>query len=369
MRKKQVWILVAIAVVALVLAAVLGRVGKVDDAVVAATTKKPVDYPRDRALRALRERARATPPAADAGTPSTTKRSSDRLTRALSSPGKDGAVVFEVNALRHSALVEKLLACRQKQAGDDAAGLTALKEQLGIDVTEDVDRVALDSEVLVASGFFEALKVPAELGEGTPWGDAGRIYAMTDSSGKPAYMARAGNDLVMTSTDEAQLKAAIDRAEGRTATEAWFPDGVEGGEVYGLVGADMIKGLLTSTGDSRFAGVADLLTTSALRVAVDDDAALSVDIGARTPDDADDIARALGGAIAVARSDARSRGDTELVALLEQARIVPHDDGSIAFDVAVRGADLLRLAGCDKDGIPTAPTTAPTAPTTAPTTP
>jgi hypothetical protein len=32
--------------------------------------------------------------------------------------------------------------------------------------------------------------------------------------------------------------------------------------------------------------------------------------------------------------------------MLEQAKIVPNDDGSIAFDVAVPGDDLLKLMGC-----------------------
>ena len=48
----------------------------------------------------------------------------------------------------------------------------------------------------------------------------------------------------------------------------------------------------------------------------------------------------------MARADARSTGNTELLGLLDQARVEPRDDGTVALDIAVRGADLLRIVGC-----------------------
>lgn len=338
--------MIVIGVVALIAAAVFARCGT-QTAVVAgpAVTAKKVDFPRDRALRALNERARARA-AATTTTTTTTPAKVDRLTRALSSPGGAGAVIIEVNSLRHSPLVEAILACRAAQGSDDMQGLALMKEELGIDIGQDVDRIALDGEVLAVSGFFSKLQLPAELGEGDAYGDGGRIFSMTDNAGKPAFMARVGDDLVMTSTDDAQLKAAIDRAEGRVEAAPSFPEGVVGGEIYGLIGPEMIKTLLGASGDPALAGMADLLTTSALRMAVDEDAALSLDIGARSEKDAADIGKAISGLLAVARADARTNGETELAALLEQARIEPHADGSIAVDIAIPGADLLRMLGC-----------------------
>jgi hypothetical protein len=352
-RKHLLPLVVVIAVVGLVVAGLLGRCGEQrrGEVVEAPAPTPVVDYPRDRALRALQERARAKAPA----TPTPPNPSRDRLTRALSSPNKDGAVMFEVNALRHSPLVDALLKCRAQQGADDANGLELLKEEFGIDVTEDVDRVAVDSEVLAVSGFFSKLQLPKDLGAGEAISSTARLYSITSDKGEPAFMARVGDDLVMTSTDRNQLAAAIERAEGRAPASASFPDGVVGGEVYGLVGPAMLQGLLGDA-DPRLAAIGKLLTTSAVRMAVDDDAALSLDLGTASAGDAHTLGAAINGAIAMARADARTNGNTELLGLLEQARVEPRDDGTVALDIAVRGADLLRIVGCPPaEGAPATP--------------
>lgn len=347
-QKRGVVVLLVLGVALLGVAAVLARCG--DDRLgVTTPTVKPVEFPRERALREERQqrRAAATTPAPTPAPPAGATSSRDRLTRALSSPSGGGAVVFEVNALRHSPLVDALLKCRAQQQGDEMAGLDLLKNELGIDVTEDVDRVALDAEVLAVSGFFDKLALPAELGDGEGYGDGGRIYTMTDDKGAPAFLARVGTDLVMTSTSADELKAAIDRAEGRREAASTFPDGVVGGEVYGMVGPALLQSLVgMGGGGGQLGGLADMLTTATVRMAVDDAAALSLDIGTKRPEDGTELAKALGGAVAMARSRAASDGQHELAAMLEQARVVPGADGSIAFDLAIPGDELLQLMGC-----------------------
>lgn len=331
----------------LVVAALLARCG--DDRLggVTVPTAKPVEFPRERAAREERAARSARTAPAPSPSPTAPPTPRDRLNRALSSPTKGGAVVFEVNALRHSPLVDALLACRQKQQGDEVAGLDLLKSELGIDLAEDVDRVALDAEVLAVSGFFEKLSLPKDLGEGEAYGDGGRIYTMDDDKGGSMFMAKVGTDLVMTSTDEGELKAAVDRAEGRAEAAPTFPAGVVGGEVYGMVGPELLQGLIGMGGaSSDLAGLTSMLTTTQVRMAVDDNAALSLDIGTKGPEEGKELAKALGGVVAMARSQAVADGKPELAAMLEQARVVPRDDGTIAFDVAVPGNDLLKAMGC-----------------------
>jgi hypothetical protein len=354
-QKRGVAVLLAVSVVLLAVAAGLARCG--DERLgVTAPKVKPVEFPRERALREERQQRRAAASAPPSTPPSpATLSSRDRLTRALSSPGRGGAVVFEVNALRHSPLVDALLKCRTQQQGDELAGLELLKTELGIDVTEDVDRVALDAEVLAVSGFFDKLALPPELGDGEVYGDGGRIFTMVDDKGGTAYLAKLGTDLVMTSTSEDELKAAIDRTEGRKEASGTFPDGVVGGEVYGMVGPALLQSLVGMGGGSgQLQGLAGMLTTTKLRMAVDQAAAVSLDIGTKSPEDGAELAKAIGGAVAMARSHAAAEGQQELAAMLEQARVVPNDDGSIAFDLAVPGDELLKLMGC-----PPMPTPAP----------
>lgn len=57
-------------------------------------------------------------------------------------------------------------------------------------------------------------------------------------------------------------------------------------------------------------------------------------------------------AIAAARIQAQEQGNPEVAQLLEQARVIPADDGTFDVDVAVPGEMILNALGCDEDGNP-----------------
>src|SRR5262249_41958713 len=75
----------------------------------------------------------------------------DPLLAALPGTGQL-AVVVEANALRHSPIGELLLKCLSRSERDE---LAALKEKVGIDPLQDIDRVAVTSEGMLVSGFFD----------------------------------------------------------------------------------------------------------------------------------------------------------------------------------------------------------------------
>ena len=346
MRQRGTLILLGLGLLLLVGAYLLAQCGEERLSTTGPTEAVPtrkVEYPRQRQQRESRLQ-RAGKPTKPPPTPAE-KATRDRLLRALSSPGGKGAVVMEVNALRHSPLVDALLTCREQQGGDEARGLALMKEELGIDIREDVDRIAIDAEVLAVSGFFKDLKLPPELGDGDDYGDNAHLFEMAGADGDTAYIARVGEDLVLTGTDQAQIKAAIDRAEGRAEAGPSFQEGTVGGEVYGTVGKEMLLGLMAGSNDPRLAVAAEILTTSQVRMTVDTDAALSLDLGTRTDEEASELAKVLGGVVAVARNEALSAGNSQLAGLLEQARATPDGNG-VAFDVAIPGNDLLRAMGC-----------------------
>jgi hypothetical protein len=360
MRRRLPLLLVALAVLFLVVAAALQRCGEERLTGRGPTTAKApeVEFPRAKAqrLRAQKERERRAQAAqaADASPPPPPPAPPDRLTRALASPGQDGALVVEVNAIRHSPLVEKLLACTGAQESDASRGLNELEKELGIDVTEAVDRVAFDKDVLGVSGFFDKLKVPEQLGPGEAVGEGGRLYRTKDDDGNAMVIGRVGDDLLFTGFDEAQVRAAIDRAEGRAPPGPALPDDVMGGEVYGVVGKAFLADLLGDADDPAAARLAEVVTQSRVQMSVDDAAALSLDLATRSPDEGEDLARALGGAVTALRARAAEEGNDELAGLLEQAVVRPQPGGGVAFDVAVPGAEFLRLFRCDADGKPLA---------------
>lgn len=353
-KNKSVLILAGAALALLVLAYLLSRgsaeAGPTDAGpqalALAKAKEKKIVYPRDQYKG---QAALATEKVA----PTPEKRAKlDAMQRALLYDAKKGAVFVEANAIRHAPLMEKMLRCRSAESAD---GLTQMKEELGIDPLEDVDRVGFDGDVFVASGFFKDLKVPAELGEGTPHGE-GKIWTVKDSDGGSMSFGQLGDGMLISGADEAAVKGAMDRATSGADAPSELPVGFGQGEVYGTVGAAFLASVLGSSDDPVAQRVAELVTSSTVRMNVDEDAALSLDMKAVDEKSAQELSAAVGGAFAGLRMQAQQSGDAELAYLLEQARVELQPDGRFNIDVAVPGEVLLKGMGCSPDGEPLAPT-------------
>ena len=268
----------------------------------------------------------------------------DPVLRAMSTNG-GGAVFIEVNAIRHSPLVEKVLRCRD---GEAMAGFDDLKKAIGVDVLEDVDRLAIGDEGIAISGFFENFKVPEDLG--APETHEGNdIYAYTSDEGsKPGYFAQVGDGLIVAGEDKDALARAIDRVEGRTSSTPIVPIKSTNSEIYGRVSSDFLGKFLQNDKDPLAMQVRELVTGGTVRLNVDEHVSASFDVDTNDGAKGKDLAKALGGALAVMRRDAEKQGDAELAALLEKARIMPNDNGSFALDMAVPGDTLLEMLGCNE---------------------
>ncbi len=353
-RRNSVVALAVAAVVLLVLAFILSRssadassspdAGPSSSAPARSARKAPLVFPRDRArLAAATHTAPAQPTPDD-------KPRLDAMQRALFGPGNKGAIFVEANAIRHAPLMEKILRCRQ---ADSADGLARMKAELGIDPMEDIDRVGFDGDVFVASGFFDKLKLPPEIGDGDAYGDGGRLWQVKDDKGKDMWFGEVGDGMLLTASDEALLKSAMDRAEGRGAVAvSGLPAGFGEGEVYGTVGAAFLKSVLGGSQDPVAQTIATMVTSSTVRMNLDEDAALSLDLQAVDEKSGDDLAKAVGGVLAGLHAKAQQQGDAELAQLLEQARVSPLPGGRFNLDVAVPGDTLLRGMGCGPDGTP-----------------
>ena len=350
-NRRNVLVLAAAAVAFLLVAFVLSRGSALPpgpDGGVATAEKKraPVVYPRDK------KRPKHPRPDSDAGpAPAAAGPSLDAMQRALLQKDGKGAVFVEANAIRHSPLMEKMLRCRQKENGD---GLEDMKDKLGIDPMEDVDRIGFNGDVFVASGFFSKMKVPEELGAPEAYGDGGQIWHAKGDEGQEMYFGKVGDGMLMTAADPAALKAAMDRSTGQAdpSTPPALPAGFGEGEVYGTVGAAFLQSVLGDSKDPVAQSVAKLVTQSTVRMNVDEDAALSLDLSAVDDKSAVDLSSAVRGGLAGLHAKAVSDGDDDLAHLLEQARVTPGEGGKFNVDVAVPGETLLRGMGCDKDGNP-----------------
>lgn len=348
-KRRDVLVLVGVALAFLLMAYLLSRGSAavaIGDAGPSLVQKPPVVFPRDQ-YKDSGALATTRPPTPE-------KRATlDAMQRALLKPGGKGALFVEANAIRHAPLMEKMLRCRQ---GDSADGLSQMKEELGIDPLQDVDRVGFDGDVFIASGFFTDLKLPPELGEGTAYGGSGRIWTASDDDGQKISFGKIGDTMLVSGSDEAQVKAAMERASSTNAaaTDAAseLPPGFGQGEVYGTIGAAFLGSMLGDSDNPVVRRVAELVTSSTVRMNVDEDAALSLDMQAVDDKSAQELSKAIGGAFAGLRVQALQSGEQELASLLEQARVVPGENGRFNVDVAVPGEVLLRGMGCDASGEP-----------------
>jgi hypothetical protein len=265
-------------------------------------------------------------------------------------PVKPGSpvVVLEANALRHSRLGERFVACLQAQ---DPALLDQLQRDSGIDPLKDIDRVAFLGDSMVVSGFFDRVRWDQLRSQAEPYGEAGRIYH------EPHMVLGAWRDQLMVLSDRPEaIRTAIDQLEGRAQVpETGIPDEMAFGEIYGLIPGTAARWML-GTGQQA---LADRITSLASRIELHVDAmqdvAAVVRIRGEDAAGLSDLARSLGAALAVARVKAQATNDERLAELLENAEVHP-GAGELSLQLALP-ADRLEawFEGCEGRGSAPAP--------------
>ena len=254
---------------------------------------------------------------------------------------EDGLViVFEANALRHSRLGERFIACLEARNPGD---LARVQEETGIDPLKDVDRVAFLEDAIVLSGQFQNVRwerlkaAPVAYGGGRIWHDGGEWFGAW------------GDGLVLLADREESVRRAIDQLEGRAPIPpASFGEDLAYGEVYGVIPGASARRVLGA--DDR--GIGGKLAAIASRVELHVDAMQDIAAVVRVHGDdqggLQDLAKTIGGALAVARLKAQAESDRELADLLEYAQVRPAGD-SFSVQLAVPADRLERwFAECGR---------------------
>lgn len=307
-----------------------------------AASKTRVQYPRDLPRTAERPRRMTQRPEEPERNDQAPGR--DPVVAAISSAENVSAVFIEVNAIRHSPIIEEAIRCLE---ADTDAELERLRQELGIDLTKDIDRIALGQDAVAISGFFEDLKFPAEFGDGVAYGESGTLFEVPMGP-KNSHLARIGEGLLLLGPDEASLRAAVDRVEGRASFPP--PNTPEGApsEIYGTVDATFLSKLLAAGSNPQMEQLGALIEQSQIRVLFDDAVSVSLDVQAKTPEQGRDLAKTLRGALAALRREAAQEGQLDVASLWEQARVLPGDGGAFGIDFAVPKTAFLGALGCQE---------------------
>lgn len=295
----------------------------------ARANRQEIDFPRyPRAHELERQQRRRTlrtlPPASgsDAGMPDPAlAQGRDPVHVALS--GGEVAIVVEASTIRRSPVGEKLVACLSE---NERGGLGEARAKLGVDVLEDVDRIAIsrgatdDAGVMVVSGDFENATWERVFEGRQPeaFGTGAKIYAGDEG---PAFGIW-NDEMVLIGTRE-EIERAVDRLEGRAAAPPPFADGEAYGEIYGIISGDSMAQLVPEELRERMREAADRVM---LHVDTTDDLLVVADVYGEGQQ-AKDLATSIGAALAVARMKAVHDGDEALAELLDLSAVKPDATG------------------------------------------
>jgi len=276
----------------------------------------------------------------------------DPLLTALSAGGGGSGVVLEVNALRNSPIGELLLECLAAKEGRGNA-LHAL-QQMGIDPLRDVDRVGITEHGIVVSGDFRRANWEGLLGSatGTPYGDHGQITSVDPRSdgGSTLIATRWGDSLLHLGDSEEDAHRVLDAVEGRgPAPQPLLSPEQSYGELYGVLsGPDLARTMGSS--DLWASALADAASKVELHLDARRDVALVADVSGDDARKLEDLGKSLGGALAMARAQARASGNDDAAELLSFARVSPSHGSSLSLEVALPLEVVAkRLAFCRGD--------------------
>lgn len=254
------------------------------------------------------------------------------------------AVVLEANAIRNSPLGEMILSCL-------GPGVPAkLKEESGIDVLQDLDRVAVTADGLTISGDFgeadwDRLLPPNA--HRASYGDGGRIYTIPGDRSEqgPRSVAVWGNGMIVVGSED-ELKRTIDRLEGRGEDAPPALDESQAyGEVYGVVASEDLARFFGE--EAKTAPLGELLRQAGSNLELHADTQGDVGLVARLaggePAVVRDVGKAMGGLLSAARIEAMASGQADALRLLDMASLKT-DEGDFNFEVALPQSYLAELA-------------------------
>lgn len=352
--KQRRWLIAALLLIAAATALMLyAEEPQPEKEEVAVTFPRQFDDKHTQRMRERRTLAVIDPEVEGEEKPSRPARPRDPVLAALAS-GARSAVVVEANALRNSPIGELLLECLMSRGRKNP--VTELKERAGVDILQDLDRVAMTEHGVVMSGHFENARWQEMLGDqvrSSRYGDQGTVYQLPVSrdGGSPAgYLVSWGSQMMMFAQDEAQAQAAVDRLEGRAESTPILSEDQSYGEIYGVLDAEDLAKLFPQDQAELATRFRDAAQQVELHVDASRDVGIVANVKGEDASQVEDLGKSLGGLLATARIKSQLENETELTEFLDLARVRPRADGTFGLEVGLP-LELLqqRLAFCKEE--------------------
>jgi hypothetical protein len=250
---------------------------------------------------------------------------------------ESGAVVAEFNAIVNSDIGQLMLECL---FGPDSRLLEELRDA-GVDPTTGLDRVAFIDDAVVMTGDFRGEGWKSLLPPPSPtaqdYGREGRLYTWHfDDGGTSRTMASWGGQMLIAGGDEASARKTLDRLEssGPVAPGVMTEDEAYG-EVYGVLSPGSLAELVGQQDPRLAATLRDTASSVHLHADVRHDVGLVADIEGADSSKTEELRRALGGALSVARMAAKAKGLNDEAQLLDGARVTAAGGGTFRMQAGL----------------------------------
>jgi hypothetical protein len=153
------------------------------------------------------------------------------------------------------------------------------------------------------------------------YGPRGKLYEVPLSDGGTGVTASWGDQMLLVGADEAGLKSILDRLDSPSPSPAALTEEQAYGEVYGVISPDTIGRIFGEENPELAETFLQATTGVELHADVSHDVGLVADLTGADPSKTEELRRALGGALSLARMRAQSKGHTDEAELLDLARV------------------------------------------------
>jgi hypothetical protein len=313
------------------------------------------------------------PPSSDSGLPPEDAPLPRDPVLALMPPRvKQLAVVAEFNAIVNSDLGTLMMDCFFSGDPHDESLLAQLRDA-GLDPTRNIDRLAVIDDAFVATGTFQPGAIEELFGGDAvvkDYGPRGKLYEVPLSDGGTGVTASWGDQMLLVGADEAGLKSILDRLDSPSPSPAALTEEQAYGEVYGVISPDTIGRIFGEENPELAETFLQATTGVELHADVSHDVGLVADLTGADPSKTEELRRALGGALSLARMRAQSKGHTDEAELLDLARVSAAGNGKFRLQAGLpyeymkkvftecverkrrRGAVQLEVEPPDEVGVP-----------------
>lgn len=328
-RRRWPWLVVAALLFALAAWLMAGSEGERPDPADKITLPRSMTHEESRRA----EKRRTMPePVAVVGQPPRRAQPRDPLLAAMPAEVKNGAMVIEANAIRNSDLGNLMVECMFTGEGD---ALGRMKDA-GFDPLTNLDRVAIADDSLMLTGDFKSTDFAAlmKAGDRHQFGANSELFSRSEADGGVLEQMGLwkGQVLVIGQRPE-DVTSVLDRLDGKGDPDAKhvLSDADSYGEMYGVLKAGPLAAGISEENPALARLLEEAAGSIKLHADVTHDVGLVADVEGTDPSKTQDLRKAFGTALTLAKLQAEAEGLKDQAEVLGYARVAAADGASPNF--------------------------------------